>query len=263
LLGRAALGSFQRQVRSRQMSAGRQGCKEARREGKPRHPGRRGNCGLVLTKILEARGRIELPIKVLQTFALPLGYRALDTKVRDSRSTTIIITSNPLEHRRGSPSANGTYRQPSDLSHEPAKPAAIRPTRMIRKETANRRARCLTGKPWAASEDIRTAPVIPTAPQTSNPRSKTVYRRSREYSNPSRAGRCSSPNTQLRSLRRNVQKHRGDERHREGSKNRAPMNLSDLSEPHTYPVRLCRCELSREAVFRRCSSRFARSARFR
>jgi hypothetical protein len=25
---------------------------------------------------LEARGRIELPIKVLQTFALPLGYRA-------------------------------------------------------------------------------------------------------------------------------------------------------------------------------------------
>jgi hypothetical protein len=28
----------------------------------------------------EARGRIELPIKVLQTFALPLGYRALDTR---------------------------------------------------------------------------------------------------------------------------------------------------------------------------------------
>src|SRR5690349_3267350 len=26
---------------------------------------------------LEARGRIELPIKVLQTFALPLGYRAI------------------------------------------------------------------------------------------------------------------------------------------------------------------------------------------
>jgi hypothetical protein len=28
---------------------------------------------------LEARGRIELPIKVLQTFALPLGDRALQT----------------------------------------------------------------------------------------------------------------------------------------------------------------------------------------
>ena len=31
-------------------------------------------------KTLEARGRIELPIKVLQTFALPLGDRALETR---------------------------------------------------------------------------------------------------------------------------------------------------------------------------------------
>jgi hypothetical protein len=29
---------------------------------------------------MEARGRIELPIKVLQTFALPLGDRALENK---------------------------------------------------------------------------------------------------------------------------------------------------------------------------------------
>jgi hypothetical protein len=31
---------------------------------------------------MEARGRIELPIKVLQTFALPLGDRALEYKQR-------------------------------------------------------------------------------------------------------------------------------------------------------------------------------------
>src|SRR5579864_3252240 len=36
---------------------------------------------------LEARGRIELPIKVLQTFALPLGYRAPGPELRDSRSS--------------------------------------------------------------------------------------------------------------------------------------------------------------------------------
>jgi hypothetical protein len=37
---------------------------------------------------MEARGRIELPIKVLQTFALPLGDRALEQKqcVRDKSS---------------------------------------------------------------------------------------------------------------------------------------------------------------------------------
>jgi hypothetical protein len=33
---------------------------------------------------LEARGRIELPIKVLQTFALPLGYRAMYPDLRNS-----------------------------------------------------------------------------------------------------------------------------------------------------------------------------------
>jgi hypothetical protein len=30
-------------------------------------------------KVLEARGGIEPPIKVLQTFALPLGYRATES----------------------------------------------------------------------------------------------------------------------------------------------------------------------------------------
>ena len=32
---------------------------------------------LKLSKLIEARGGIEPPIKVLQTFALPLGYRAV------------------------------------------------------------------------------------------------------------------------------------------------------------------------------------------
>jgi hypothetical protein len=42
------------------------------------------NCQL--STHLEARGRIELPIKVLQTFALPLGYRALNRKATNSET---------------------------------------------------------------------------------------------------------------------------------------------------------------------------------
>jgi hypothetical protein len=34
--------------------------------------------GLARMEMLEARGGIEPPIKVLQTFALPLGYRAVE-----------------------------------------------------------------------------------------------------------------------------------------------------------------------------------------
>jgi hypothetical protein len=48
---------------------------------------RKGNSG----RRLEARGRIELPIKVLQTFALPLGYRAPEEETFDSGK--IIIAS--------------------------------------------------------------------------------------------------------------------------------------------------------------------------
>ena len=38
---------------------------------------------------MEARGRIELPIKVLQTFALPLGDRALEKPCPKNKKPTI------------------------------------------------------------------------------------------------------------------------------------------------------------------------------
>jgi hypothetical protein len=45
---------------------------------------------------MEARGRIELPIKVLQTFALPLGDRALENNATVRLHIIIVPESVPL-----------------------------------------------------------------------------------------------------------------------------------------------------------------------
>jgi hypothetical protein len=45
---------------------------------------------------MEARGRIELPIKVLQTFALPLGDRALENNATVRLHISIVARSVPI-----------------------------------------------------------------------------------------------------------------------------------------------------------------------
>ena len=53
-------------------------------------------------KILEARGGIEPPIKVLQTFALPLGDRASETNAFYQMIPCIVfLPTKPLEKNRG------------------------------------------------------------------------------------------------------------------------------------------------------------------
>jgi hypothetical protein len=45
---------------------------------------------------MEARGRIELPIKVLQTFALPLGDRALEDNATVRFHIIIVVHRVPM-----------------------------------------------------------------------------------------------------------------------------------------------------------------------